>query len=46
VLKVPSIAADKMEANFLINPAHPDFKGIEVLQSGPFRFDPRFIHWV
>jgi RES domain-containing protein len=44
LLKVPSIAADKMEFNFVINPAHDDFHLISVDDSRPFHFDERFIH--
>jgi RES domain-containing protein len=46
LLKVPSIAADRMESNFVINPAHPQFAGIKVIESRPFHFDPRFIHTI
>ncbi|MVM37142.1 RES domain-containing protein [Spirosoma sp. HMF3257] len=40
LLKVPS-AIIPNEWNFLINPAHPDFTRITLLQTEPFAFDPR-----
>lgn len=40
VLKVPS-AIVSGDSNFLINPAHKDFKKIKLLQSLPFQFDIR-----
>jgi RES domain-containing protein len=40
VLKVPS-AIIPNEWNFLLNPAHPDFTRITLLQAEPFVFDPR-----
>ncbi len=40
VLKVPSSIID-MEYNYLINPLHPDFKRIKLLQTEPFIFDER-----
>lgn len=40
LLKVPS-ALLKGEYNYLINPAHPDFKKIEDLEIEDFVFDPR-----
>jgi len=40
VLKVPSSIID-MEYNYLINPLHPDFKRIRLLQTEPFVFDER-----
>lgn len=45
LLRVPSIAADKMEYNYVINPAHPDFRLLAAGEAKPFRFDPRFIHF-
>jgi RES domain-containing protein len=42
VLKVPSKAVNKMESNFLINPAHGDFGRIHAGRSREFAFDPRF----
>jgi RES domain-containing protein len=40
VLKVPSVII-KEESNYLINPAHPDFKMIKVLRTEDFEFDQR-----
>lgn len=40
VLSVPS-AVVPMERNYLLNPAHPDFTGLEVEPAIPFEFDPR-----
>lgn len=40
VLKVPS-SIIPAEHNYLINPHHPDFKLIKLLQSEPFIFDQR-----
>lgn len=40
ILKVPS-SIIPAEHNYLINPHHPDFKLIKLLQSEPFVFDQR-----
>ena len=40
VLRVPS-AIIPNEWNYLLNPAHPDFSSIRLLQTEPFIFDPR-----
>ncbi|NGM60544.1 RES family NAD+ phosphorylase [Sphingobacterium sp. SGG-5] len=40
VLKVPSSIIDR-EYNYLINPLHPDFKRIKLVQTEPFVFDER-----
>jgi len=40
VLAVPS-AIVRMETNFLLNPAHPDFAHIQIGGASAFRFDPR-----
>ena len=40
VLKVPSVVVD--EQNFVLNPAHPDFRRIAFLIPKPFDFDSRF----
>jgi len=29
------------EYNYLLNPAHPDFKKIKLLRTEAFKFDPR-----
>lgn len=42
VLRVPSIAVNKMESNFIFNPAHPDFSRIRHEPSQPFAFDSRY----
>lgn len=41
VIKVPS-AVIKQEFNYLLNPAHPDFKKIKLVGTEPFDFDERF----
>ena len=40
ILEVPS-AIIKNEKNYLINPQHPDFANIKIIDSEPFFFDPR-----
>ena len=40
VLKIPS-AIIAEESNYLLNPAHEDFKKIELVRTEPFDFDPR-----
>jgi RES domain-containing protein len=42
VLRVPSIAVNGMESNFVINPAHPDFLQIRHDPAEEFIFNPRF----
>jgi RES domain-containing protein len=42
VLAVPSAVMNRLEQNFLLNPAHPDFRGIGRRESEEFVFDPRF----
>jgi RES domain-containing protein len=42
VLRVPSMAVNRMESNFVLNPAHPDFSRIHPDTSEQFLFDPRF----
>lgn len=41
VLVVPS-ALSPTEANWLLNPEHPDFRRVRVLQPEPFVYDARF----
>jgi RES domain-containing protein len=41
ILAVPSVLIPE-ETNFLLNPAHPDFKLITYGEPEPFHFDPRF----
>lgn len=40
VLAVPSAVIPE-ERNYLLNPAHPDFRRIRIGGAEPFRFDPR-----
>ena len=42
VLKVPSAVVEE-ESNYLINPAHADFKLMEIGQFQPIRLDPRLL---
>ena len=42
VLAVPSIIVPE-ELNYLLNPAHPDFKKITIEKSENFFFDPRLV---
>ena len=42
VLAVPS-ALVRQELNYLLNPAHPDFRKIKVRRAQPFAFSPRLI---
>jgi RES domain-containing protein len=42
VLRVPSIAVNRMESNFVLNPAHPDFSRISNGPLQDFVFDLRF----
>ena len=42
VLRVPSIAVNRMESNFVLNPAHSDFARITHAAAQPFPFSPRF----
>ena len=42
VLRVPS-AIVELECNFLLNPAHPDFRKIKIGVPVPFRFDSRLM---
>jgi RES domain-containing protein len=42
VLRVPSIAVNQMESNFVVNPRHPDFSRIGHEKPKEFRFDPRY----
>ncbi len=43
VLAVPS-AIIPAERNFLLNPAHRDFRRIRIGKPAPFDFDPRMLH--
>jgi RES domain-containing protein len=42
VLKVPS-AVIATDANYLLNPRHPDFRAIRVSDPRPFEYDPRLL---
>lgn len=42
VLKVPSVLVPD-EANFLLNPEHPDFKKVRILVHSKVRFDERLL---
>jgi RES domain-containing protein len=42
VLAVPSIIIPD-ETNYVLNPAHPDFKKILINKPAPFTFDPRLL---
>jgi RES domain-containing protein len=43
ILRVPSIAVNGFEHNFVLNPAHPSFPKIRFEKSQPFALDPRYI---
>lgn len=45
VLAVPSITVHKLERNFVLNPAHPDFPRVKHHRLQPFAVDSRFIHF-
>jgi RES domain-containing protein len=42
VLALPSVIVSG-EPNYLLNPAHPDFKKISISKPEPFAFDPRLL---
>lgn len=42
ILQVPSVIIPT-EDNFLLNPAHPDFKKLRIDPPEPFGFDPRLL---
>ena len=42
VLSLPSVIIPE-EVNYLLNPAHPDFKKIEIGRATEFTFDPRLL---
>jgi len=42
VLELPSVII-QTESNFLLNPAHPDFKKIKIGKPAPFAWDPRLL---
>jgi RES domain-containing protein len=41
VLRVPSVAVNGMESNFVLNPSHPEFARIQSDRPETFFFDPR-----
>lgn len=41
ILALPSVLTG--ETNYLLNPAHPDFKKISIGKPEPFTFDPRLL---
>jgi RES domain-containing protein len=43
VLAVPSVVVPA-ENNYLLNPAHPDFRHVSIGNPEPFTFDPRLLH--
>ncbi len=43
LLLVPSALAPS-ENNWLINPQHPDFRRVTVLEARPLNYDPRLFH--
>jgi len=40
LLRVPSVVVP-IERNFVLNPAHPDYKALKISPPKPFSFDPR-----
>lgn len=42
VLRVPSAAVNRLEPNFVLNPAHPEFARIQRDPAERFEFNPRF----
>jgi RES domain-containing protein len=42
VLALPSVIIPG-ESNYLLNPAHPDFRKISIGKPEPFAFDPRLL---
>jgi len=43
LLSVPSIAVNKLELNYVLNPHHPDFTQVTQEEPQDFVFDPRFV---
>ncbi|HEV3410329.1 MAG TPA: RES domain-containing protein [Chthoniobacterales bacterium] len=43
VLAVPNVIIPA-ESNYLLNPAHPDFRRVKIGRPEPFLFDPRLLH--
>ena len=44
VFAVPSVIVPE-DDNFLLNPAHPGFKSLDIGQPQTFGYDPRLIKW-
>lgn len=42
ILEIPSVIIPG-EPNYLLNPAHPDFRRIQIGKPEPFAFDPRLL---
>ena len=42
ILELPS-AIVRIEPNYLLNPAHPDFRKVQIGKAMPFAFDPRLL---
>ena len=42
ILRVPSVAVNRIESNFVFNPAHPEFGRITHETARTFVFNPRF----
>ena len=42
ILKAPSVVIPE-ELNIMLNPAHPRMRGVRIVSSRTFRFDPRLI---
>lgn len=42
VLRVPSVVVPE-EANYVLNPLHPDFAAIEIGEARPLEIDPRLV---
>ncbi len=42
-LRVPSVAVNGLESNYLLNPAHPDFRRIRRDKAVAFSFDQRLL---
>lgn len=45
ILQLPSVIIPG-EPNYLVNPAHPDFRKISIGKPDPFAFDPRLLRTV
>ncbi len=43
VLRVPSVAVNRLEDNFVLNPAHPAFQKLRFGKAELFTLDPRYV---